>query len=452
MIEFILLIPVFTLLLVLLSAIKFQRILNPLSMIVFWWAFWLWVSNFSLTGFFVPGARTQAMVMIMVLAVFLGSLLATGKIREREEVARLNDRIVQNERYVFAMNLALVPVIVFFFVRALPVLLSSDPVVYRSLAYSGIDRPESAFRSGYQAFLFHLVVSPVIFFSVIVGIVLFFDRKKKRLLLVSLTLFLLEAVLILGRFNFYHLGIFILLAFLFLAQRKKPAVINQETDRTLPAGLRKGKFRILLATAAILAVLLALSLYRGERNVGLLRTLTKVTVDYHTVGLVLFDQELSNPFSRLNTRRSYGRSSLGGIDSLIVVMLRRFNRTIVPMAGESGLYFDEQRVVGEDREGRPIKGNAFFTILYSLYFDGRYLFVIALPFVFGYLVSSHYLNWLKNGSLDRLILLILFLYLGFFSLFQSPLEGVKFWFSLFLVLWMKNFGLGFLKKNGSPDE
>lgn len=443
---FVLLIPVFGFLLVLLSAFKLGRFFNPVSIVVFWWLGWLWISNFGLTGFFIPGAKTQIMVLVMISAVALGSLIASATKKEDEETDRLNERIIQNERYLFWGNLVLAPIIIFFFFRALPVLLSADPIVYRSLVYTGIDRPESAFKSGYQIFLFGVFVSPVVFFSLIVGLALFFWLRKTRLLFVSLALFLIEAVIMLGRFNFYYLLVFVALTAAFTSQMKAPPSAFRGFHRRLPTTVRRKTIKILLTAAAILAVLLTLSLYRGERNVGPLRTLTKIAVDYHTVGLVLFDQELRDPFSRLNTRLSYGRSSLGGIDSLIVIFLRRFNRTIVPMSAESGLYFDEQRVVGEDREGQPIKGNAFFTVLYSLYFDGRYVFVIVFPLFFGYFVSRHYLDWLRHGSLNSLILLLLFLYLGIFSLFQSPLEGSKFWPSLLLAFGMKTFSLGFIKE------
>ncbi len=450
MTEFVLLIPLFGVLMVVSSTFRFQRVFNPVSIIVFWWCFWLWVANFGLTGFFVPGAKTQIMVLIMVGAVFLGSKLATGRTREAADVSRVNDRILRNGRSLFWLNVLAAPFVGFFFLRALPLLLSRDLVVYRSLAFSGMEEPDSVFGGGYPQFLFHLIVSPLVFFSLIAGLVLIFLKKKKKLLLASFILITLEAVMMMGRFNFYYILAFVLLISVFLAQRKSPSSDRPQTKASGPGAARRGKLKILAVAAALLAVLFVLSLFRGEKNAGLFVTLKKISIDYHTVGFVLFDQELRNPLSRLNTGLSYGRSSAGGIDTLVAILLRRFDNRLVPMAGESGKHFDEQRVVGEDPEGRSITANAFYTVLYSLYYDGRYLAVVFLPLLFGYLIASRYLDWLKNGGLDSLILLTLLMYLGIFSLFQSPLEGLKFWLALVFLVWMKTFSLAFLKVNREP--
>jgi oligosaccharide repeat unit polymerase len=447
--EFIILIPFSGILMILSNTFRFRRLINPASIIIFWWCFWLWISNFGLTGFFIPSAKTQVMVLVMVSAVFLGSQLASAKQREATLVARINERILQNERYLFGLNILFAPIIGFLFFRALPALLSGNPVVYRSLAFSGNDELGSAFRDSYSLFLFHLLISPVIFFSLLAGLVLFFQKGRKRLLLVSLVLVSIEAIMMMGRFNFYYILVFIVLNYLFLSRREPPAPALPQTEKVHPPPVfHRSKIKILLAVALLLILLIFLSVYRGENYTGVFTTLKKISVDYHTVGFVLFDLELSNPFSRLNTRLSYGRSSLGGVDTLLSIILRRLDKTIIPIAGESGIYFDERRIVGEDREGNPITANAFYTILYSLYFDGRYLTVVLVPLLFGYFLTSQYLSWLKNGSLDNLILLILLIYLGIFSLFQSPVEGIKFWAALLLVVGMKKFSLAFAK---TPD-
>jgi hypothetical protein len=107
------------------------------------------------------------------------------------------------------------------------------------------------------------------------------------------------------------------------------------------------------------------------------------------------------------------------------------------MAGENGQYMQTARVIGLDKNNQPIKGNAFYTILYSLYLDGRYFFVILMPFLFGYFVAAHYLKWIKNGSYINLAFLIILMYLALFSLFQSPVEGLKFWIGLLMVVLLR---------------
>jgi hypothetical protein len=133
-------------------------------------------------------------------------------------------------------------------------------------------------------------------------------------------------------------------------------------------------------------------------------------------------------------------------------MLRRFNPDLVPVAGESGAYMAVPREVGTDEQGEPILGNAFYTVLYSLYYDGRYLAVILFPLVFGYFLAASYLDWLKNGSLASLVMLVLLMYVGLFSLFQSPVESLRFWGALILLTVLKKLDLTFLAPSPAPSE
>ena len=441
---FMVLVPAAGLYLALLSLFKFKRLLNPVLIIVCWWTFWLWISNFSLTGFFIPSTGTQVMVLVMLAAVSLGSLLAFPGQRDPARIARANDRFLRNGRYLFWLNLLFVPVMGLLMFRAVPALLSSEPVRYRMEVYGTPDGPSPLFGGGYNQFLFFLIVSPVVFFSLIAGLIAFFRYGKKKLLLVSLLLIIVEGLFTLGRFNFYYVLALAAFAFTYVKQ-KKMSVREDGTGQASPPRLRLKAVKFSIAAAAVLAVVLGLSFLRGERNIGPLASLEKIAVEYHTVGLVLFDQELQATSSRLNSGLSYGRSTIGGLDSLALLFLRRFNPDLVPVAQESGAYMAWARPVGRDAEGEPILGNAFYTILFSLYYDGRYFAVVLLPFVFGFFLARSWQNWIRNGSLASLTAVILLTYVGVFSLFQSPVEGLKFWVALFLISWMNRFSLDFLK-------
>jgi oligosaccharide repeat unit polymerase len=449
---FILLIPIAGIYLVLSSLFKFKKLINPVSIISFWWTFWLWLSNFSLTGLFVPSSRTQIMVLVMLLAVSIGSLLAYARDRDPAATSLANQRFVQNRRRLLWLNLLFTPIMGFLLYRALPTLLTSNPASYRMDVYGTVDRPSPVFGGGYNQFLFFLIVSPIVFFSFVVGAVDFFKFKKKGLLLISFLLMAVESVFTLGRFNFYYMLAIPAFAYVFVSQRKAHAAGDGAGEEAAPAKVRLKPVNFALGAAAVLAVLLAFSLFRGERYLGPVATLEKIAIDYHTVGLVLFDQELVVPSSRMNSGLSYGRSIIGGLDTLAVIPLRRFNPSLVPIAGENGIYMQERHQVGRDGRGEPIFANAFYTILYSMYFDGRYLAIVLFSLVFGYFLSSSYQNWRKNGGLASLIGLILLMYVGVFSIFQSPVEGMKFWVALLLILWLKKFSLAFVRQSRPGDH
>jgi len=89
--------------------------------------------------------------------------------------------------------------------------------------------------------------------------------------------------------------------------------------------------------------------------------------------------------------------------------------------------------VGYDLNGYPILYNAFYTILYSMYLDGRELVFFAIPFLYGYFLSNLYQDWLVTGEIGTLMILNLLTYVGIFSIFQSPVEGTIFWGTLLLL-------------------
>ena len=452
--EFLVAIPVFAAVTILSSGIKFRKFLNPVSIVLFWWCGWLWVSNLHLTGLFVPGPGTQLMALTMLLAVFLGSKLAFPRSRPEAAVGRANANLVRNSRYLIWLNVLYFPVMTFLLVRAVPLLLSGDPVKYRRAAFGSIDEPNPVFGGSYPQFLFDLLVMPVVFLSLIVGLILYFKFRRKTLLVLSVTLLTMEAAVMLGRFNFYHIIVLAVLVFIFLGQVRGPRTGPAgETGGPPPAGPRRARTLAAMAAGLLLGVgaLLLISVWRGAKGTDTLTLVKTGLVEYHTVGFVLFDQELSSPTSRLNSRLSYGRSIIGGLDTLAVVLLRRVNPDLVPMAGENGVVMAEPREAGRDGHGQPILANAFYTILYSLYFDGRYLAVILLPLVFGFLLARSYLDWLKNGSLASLALLLLLMYVGIFSLFQSPVETPRFWGALVLLPVMKKIDLTCLAA-GPADE
>jgi oligosaccharide repeat unit polymerase len=418
------------------------------AVIILWWCFWLWVANFRLTGLLAPGPRTQAMVLIMLASVFLGSLFVFTKTRPSAAVAKSNVNIRHNGRYLLWLNILYLTIVAFLLVRALPLLLSGDPVEYRAAAFGSLDAPSPVFGGGYLQFLFELLILPVIFISLVIGLILYFRYRRKALLLLSLILMTMEAALMLGRFNFFYMVVLAPLTYILTGQRRPPepgvpAAAGQPETAKTPG---RSKTMMIMAVGLLLALvtLLAVSVLRGKKNVDFMTLFRKTIVEYHTVGFVLFDQELSVPTSRLNTRMSYGRSVLGGLDTLVAVFLRRVNPDLVPMAGENGAHMAVPREVGNDEMGEPVLANAFYTVLYSLYFDGRYLAVILIPFVFGIFLGRSYLDWLKNGSLAGLALLLVLMYAGIFSLFQSPAESLRFWGSLLLLALAKKANLDFL--------
>jgi hypothetical protein len=126
------------------------------------------------------------------------------------------------------------------------------------------------------------------------------------------------------------------------------------------------------------------------------------------------------------------------VDEVFVrVLLNRFVKTVSPQNEENAMYRDVPVIVG-DGESRL---NAFYTVLHSLYLDGRWLAVFLGPFCFGVALGYWYLAFLRTGQEYALVWLQFLSYIGFFSLFQSPCEEARTFTAILFVFLLSRFSL-----------
>lgn len=323
------------------------------------------------------------------------------------------------------------PVVSYYFVKSIRILLQYGILGYRDAVFGSPDEPSILFGSSYVELIYNIFVSPVIFLSLIVSIVIFVCYSEKRVLVLPLLMMVMEAIMRLGRFSFYYVVVFLATAFLLVLQRSKS---GDGAGRWYRQSIQKVQVIIVAAIFLMITLVAALSMVREDSYINVSKTISRFAVGYHTTGFVLFDSELNSRKSRLNTNISYGRSILGGLEAIGVMFLRRVDPKARSIVQEGGDYKHDFQIVGYDENGFPILHNAFYTVLYSLYFDGRDLFIAIIPFLFGYAVSALYADWMRRGRIGSLMLLVHLMYLGWFSLFYSPVEDHKFWMVLIALL------------------
>jgi len=431
MTEFLVLIPAVAIYAVVFGYLKFRRILNPIALIVLWWCFWLLLSNFSLTGLYIPSDHTQVRVLGMLLSLILGGLCAASTRRYCSQVIQGNERSRKKWKKILWGNLLFLPVVSYYFIKAIRVLLAYGIFGYRDVVFGSPDEPSILFGNSYIELTYNLFVSPVIFLSLIVSIVLYVCYSEKRVLVLPLLMMVMEAIMRLGRFSFYYVLVFLATSFLLVLQRSK---VNDEVGDQYRRSIKKVQAVIVVVILLMGTMVGVLSLIREDSYINVSKTINRFAVGYHTTGFVLFDSELTDRRSRLNTKVSYGRSVLGGLETIGVMFLRRIDPKARSIVQESGTHKHDFQVVGYDENGFPILHNAFYTVLYTLYFDGRDLFIALVPFLFGYTVSASYADWMRRGRIGTLMLLVHLMYLGVFSLFYSPVEDYKFWMVMIALL------------------
>jgi oligosaccharide repeat unit polymerase len=249
-----------------------------------------------------------------------------------------------------------------------------------------------------------------------VGIYLFIFKNEKKIFYISSLLMFLESTMRLGRFGLYYVLMMTFIAF----------ILN--TTKNIDV---KSKFRrIILIFILIITIVGSLR----ESNFG--NVLFKSLFEYHTVGFTLLSNELNNQDSKLNNNLSYGMGTLGGLDYVSTLIIRRFYPTYD--SNYSYIVKDHHLPVetGYDPNGYPIYHNAFYTILFTLYADGREFFVFFIPLLIGIFLSFYYLKFKKTKYIFDFVIVLFFIFIFIFSLFQSMLQSHIVFLGLLILLYI----------------
>jgi oligosaccharide repeat unit polymerase len=220
----------------------------------------------------------------------------------------------------------------------------------------------------------------------------------------------------LGRFGLYYILMMTFIAF----------VLNSAKSKAI-----KAKFKRIVLTFTL--VLLVVGGLR-ESNFG--NVLYKSIFEYHTVGFTLLSNELDNPDSKLNNNISYGMGTLGGLDYVSTLFIRRLSPTYD--SHYSYMVKDHHLPVetGYDKNGFPLYHNAFYTMLFTLYADGREFFVFFIPLLISTFLSFYYVKFKKTNYIFDFVIVLFFMFVFIFSLFQSMLQSHIVFLTLLFLLYI----------------
>jgi hypothetical protein len=120
---------------------------------------------------------------------------------------------------------------------------------------------------------------------------------------------------------------------------------------------------------------------------------------------------------------SYGTGTLGGLDYVSTLIIRRFSPTYDSQY--SFMVKDHHLPVetGYDKKGYPLYHNAFYTMLFTLYADGREFFVFFIPLLMGIFLGFYYSKFKKTNYIFDFLIVLFFMFIFIFSLFQSMLQS-----------------------------
>lgn len=396
--------------------LKSKRWLNPVSLVLAWWCLWLSVANIAPTGVSIPSVPVQLLYLLMLFSVLFGAILVPVPHHPRRDelgLEMVNQYKIRKWNWVYVGLLCAAPFILYLFVTAMTKYAQAGIEEVTRSAVFGIDGESILFTNALVKQVYIMITRPFMVYGAICGIAIYIHSKNKKILLISILFVLMDSMMMLGRKGVYSI---ILVSFV--------AAVSYRI---------KSRFKVsasnVVAVLMLVLTVAGLTTWRLGGNLDLAYVAEHYVVTYHTGGIALFNEKYNDPDSRLRTETTYGRSTLGGIEQYLAVGLRRVDSGYRAASSETGAAMDERTTIGYANRS-PITLNAFNTILYTLYLDGRHLYVVLAGTLYGMCVMYNFKEYIVNQKLVNLIYLNILVYIGVMGLFNSPLEGRKVAFML----------------------
>ncbi|RHX91215.1 oligosaccharide repeat unit polymerase [Leptospira yasudae] len=413
----------------------FARKTSPVLILMqIYWFFWMFLSSFSLTGLQIPTGKTYFLYILMLTSVTLGSglfslhtFISKRKIKPKF-ISILKIANKRKEKYYFIfLCLFISPIVTFFFLKSLYIQFltnESMPSDYRSMAF-GLFGESILFGKNIYLYYYASIIQPLLYASLFLGVAFLLRYKKKRILLFAFFLVAMDTLMLLGRFGFYYILIILVLILVIVIFRNPKAIFGSVAVKAT-----------LVSILLIVLFVFTLGYMRSaKRTFNFSEFVNVYIIDYHTESFSMFDHELKEESSTLH-QRTYGRTSLGGIERMVTFALNRVFKTSIP--AESNLLGEnlhKSRLLGYTFDGKEKYYNAFGSVLFNLYKDGGIVFIIFMGILFGYLVSKYSASFISLNAYSLSMLAALF-FIGIFGIFKPILsESLQMTILFLIVFW-----------------
>lgn len=396
---------------VLLAAIRFRMgsLKHPATFVVVWWMTWIFVVSSGMTDLFQPSGTTWMMFLVMVVTFVLGSIWNNRRVEAPNANATVR---WWSLRLAAVSGTLMLPLLAYYASQSFELQSElQDDVNVRELAFSSVESGDHIiFGSSALRNLITMSIGAYIGYFTCYAVATIQKKRAVLLLFSAMALTIAYQFIELGRSLTYRM-VMVLGIGLILSR------IQFSFRRYLSTGF---------ITASIAGIALAYGVLASQGRVGQdfeIRKLVNRFLDYHGAGFVLYDMALDDPSSPLNNDLMFGRATLSAFDTITAFGIRRIYRDYTPYSYINGRYIYEHYPIGM-REGRLIYSNAYFTILYPLYLDWRWVGIVCFPFLVGYVNSRLYARWVGGGS-ELSFALCLFITVNcLMALFLTPTERV----------------------------
>lgn len=424
-----------------LLAVGFARLArthqNPITIIVLWWSVWLAVAAWSPLGIDTPSVATFALFSASIGAFLIGAVIQSMVrtrhfIREKEAV--WSSRRVEVWLLIAASSLLL-------FLVALAVVARSNVSLdadLRGAALGATDGPDPVFGSSRYRSLFNAVVPGSLLLLVIFGKWRYLTSGRWPVLVVAAGCAFVYSLALYGRL-WLQVLVVLSVASLMMSGRIDSRVVR--------ARVRRGAAMTAMLGTVAVGMSWMVTQQRSGGN-GKVADVVVSFVHYHTFGFTLIDYELSDSASwLLSEEQAAGLLTVNGLHDIVAILMRRFDPSYVNPGAEAVAYRQQFRTVGQ-WENRPVTYNAYYTFMFTVLADGGRVYAVLGPFCLGWWCMGNYRRYLATAAFRPFCYVMLSVWLGVFSLFQSAIESSAFWTAILAVNVIVLLASAFVRERG----
>jgi oligosaccharide repeat unit polymerase len=287
------------------------------------------------------------------------------------------------------------------------------------------------FEDPYITFIYFKVIFSAVTVGLIISLIYFYAYNEKKYLYWSMILLTMKSIMLLSRNDIYRLAILFILIEIFFGKSKISASVTSNI-------IKQKRFYLSLILCVSIISISIVSYFRLTEadmrgsDFNFFTFYLQQFVDYHTQGLLLMNSQINDPNSFINNNITYGLASLGGLEEIIALVIRKFGIEYDTLAVYLSQYKDQ--TYSEISPG--VYYSIYYTMFFEFYLDGREFFVFLVSSLLGYTTAYFYLDWIKNQSLDSLFYSLLLVNTLIMSIFQTEFTS-SFWISLLLFFVLK---------------
>lgn len=422
---------------------KEKNLFNPLSLFCILWAAILFFSKLQLYSLYPADEKIYKMIIYGVSSYVIGYLLAKIFIGNKRLALHKKEHNPGSIRLDYVPNYSFLYFLLFFsllfylkdLVTVFTTLVGGGSLANIQSLIQGTDNLYS--RTGLENAIRLLIVNPFTWAVIpILAVDIWMGRRDKKLIILTGLLIVSRIFTTGGRAAFLNFAIYMSVVFGFVNIRVKKVL----TDRPMN-NIKKNKrlFKILLCIALVILAIMTYS-RAGQRAI---RTI------YFDFAMQPYMCQIWMEKVDTNNMIGYGTVSLTGFIFPILYVMKNLLRIFpIPMAYQQ--LFDMRLALDTEWQwiGQHVYANAYTSIFWYLYIDGRVIGIILGLFIYGFVSRIVFCNTMKNINVKNICLYSLF-YIGIFYTFvRCQFTSIDYALAIIFVAFFTYKGKHMLNKKG----